>query len=67
MKNITQLSLIVVLFFISTLSIGQVVTKTTDDGTPGTLRVEIANAGSNGTETFDPSIQGQTINITNGE
>ncbi|AGC78154.1 putative secreted protein (Por secretion system target) [Nonlabens dokdonensis] len=67
MKNITQLSVIVVFFFISTMSFGQVVNKTVDDGTAGTLRVEIANAGTNGTVTFDSSIQGQTINVTNGE
>ncbi|WP_438969135.1 beta strand repeat-containing protein, partial [Nonlabens sp.] len=67
MKNFTRLSLPLILFLFSTFSFGQVVTKTVDDGTPGTLRVEIANAGANGTVTFDSSIQGQSINITNGD
>ncbi len=67
MKNITLWSVTVVFFFISTLSFAQVVTKTIDDGTPGTLRVEIANVGTNGILTFDNSIQGQTITLTNGE
>ena len=68
MKNFT-LPLMALLFFsFGTESLqAQLVTKTVDDGTDGTLRKEIADTGSGGTITFDPSIQGQTINVTMGE
>ncbi|PRP66384.1 beta strand repeat-containing protein [Nonlabens agnitus] len=67
MKNFTLLVSVVAVYFLGAFCVdAQVVTKTVDDGTDGTLRIEIADAGTGGTVTFDPSIQGQTINVTMG-
>ncbi|BAO56399.1 T9SS type A sorting domain-containing protein [Nonlabens marinus] len=68
MKNFTLPALVALFLGLGINCVNaQLVTKTVDDGTDGTLRKEIADTGSGGTITFDPSIQGQTINVTMGE
>ena len=44
-----------------------VVTDTSDDFSPGTLRNVLTNADVSSVITFDPSLSGQTIALTNGE
>ena len=57
MKNKTTLLIAFVLaIFTTTTSFGQLVTSSADDGSPGTLRVEVANAASGSTVTFDPAV-----------
>ncbi|AZQ44283.1 beta strand repeat-containing protein [Nonlabens ponticola] len=65
-KNTSKLLTFLFVVFVSAGLQAQVVTKTVDDNTDGTLRNEIADAGIGGTVTFDPSIAGQTINVTQG-
>ncbi|MGB3591948.1 MAG: choice-of-anchor Q domain-containing protein [Nonlabens sp.] len=72
MKN--RKLLYALLMFLITLGYNlnaQVVTSTADDGTQGTLRVEIndalANPLANNTITFDPSLSGQFIILTQGQ
>ena len=67
MKRITIILSIALMLITSLSSVGQVVTKTVDDDTAGTLRVELRNASVGATISFDPSIAGQTIMVTMGE
>jgi len=46
------------------LGVPIIVTKTSDDGSPGTLRHSIQTATSEDVIQFDPSIAGQTITLT---
>ncbi|WP_055445843.1 choice-of-anchor Q domain-containing protein [Lacinutrix mariniflava] len=62
MKNKTTLLIAFVLaIFTTTTSFGQLVTSSADDGSPGTLRVEVANAAAGSTVTFDPAVTAITL------
>ncbi len=62
MKKITLLIAISIAVFTTNKSWSQTITSSADDGTtPGTLRVEIANATPGSTLTFDPSITNITL------
>ncbi|MFC5195364.1 beta strand repeat-containing protein [Bizionia hallyeonensis] len=61
-KKITLLIAISIAVFTTNKSWSQTITSSADDGTtPGTLRVEIANATPGSTLTFDPSITNITL------